>query len=130
MLIYYLDEACKGILLLIAVVTACVLYAYFVNSRRAADDPKKKKYHPLAIVPATILSPLILILSVSFFLLRVLAYGVFMVIFIFVLIFIRKPFILAALQKLASAVGDRLLEVNTLLIRFFLKPWADEADRR
>jgi hypothetical protein len=129
MLLYYLDELCKGILLLMAAVTICAVYAYYINSRRAADDPKKKNYHPLAIAFAPITFPIVLILSVSLYILRVLTYGVFLASFIVVLIFIRKPFILAALQKAATAVGDRLLEANTMIIRIFLSPWRDEAGR-
>lgn len=126
MLIYYSDELCKGILLLMAAAMVCAVYAYSINSRRAADDPKKKNYHPLAIVLAPITLPIFLILSISFFLLRIVTYGVFMVVFISALIFIRKPFILAALQKIAAAIGERLMEANTMLMRLFLKPWADE----
>jgi hypothetical protein len=129
MLLYYLDELCKGILLLMAAVTVCAVCAYYVNSRRAADDPKKKNYHPIAIVLTPITFPFVLVLSISFFLLRIIAYGVFMAFFIFVLIFIRKPFILAALQKIATAIGDRLMEANTMLIRLFWKPWADGPER-
>jgi hypothetical protein len=129
MLLYHIDGLCKGTLLLMAAIAACVLYAYYVDARRAADDPKKKNYHPFAIVLAVILAPFILILYVSFFLLRVLTYGVFLVVFIFALIFVRKPFILEALQKIATAIGNRLLEANTMLIRFFLSPWRDETGR-
>ena len=126
MLIYYLDEVCKVILLLMAIVMVCAVYAYYLNARRAADDPKKKNYHPLAIVLAPITFPIIFVLSISYFLLRIVAYGVFMIVFISAFIFIRKPFILAALQKMAAAIGGRLLEANTMLMRLFLKPWADE----
>ncbi|HET6824016.1 MAG TPA: hypothetical protein VFH34_15300 [Anaerolineales bacterium] len=45
-----------------------------------------------------------------------------MIIFTFALIFVRKPFILEWLKKLAVTIGDKLLEANTLLIRLFLGP--------
>jgi hypothetical protein len=109
------------------VVTICAGYAYYVDSKRSDDDPKKRDFHPLAILLAPITFPLVLILSISFFVLRVLTYGVFMVLFILALIIIRKPFILAILQKIATAVGDRLMEANTIVIRFFLGPWVEEA---
>lgn len=112
-----------------AAVTLCAVYAYYVNSRRAADDPKRKNYHPIAIFLTPITFLPILILYVSFFLLRALTYGVFLVVFIFALIFIRKPFILEALRKIATWIGDRLLEANTMLIRFFLSPWVNETER-
>lgn len=120
MLLYYLDETCTGIILLMAAIMACAFYAYHVDSRRREDDPKKKNYHPLAILLAPITGPILLILIVSLFLLRVAMYGIFMVLFILALIFVRKPFILDALRKLATAVGDRLLEANSILIGFFM----------
>ena len=128
MLLYHLEEFCKSVLLLMAVVWLCGVYAYYTNYKRAADDPKKKNYHPLAIILAPITFPIIIILYISFFLLRVLTYGVFMVLFIFALILIRKPFILVWLRKIAAAIGDRLLEANTFLIRLFLRPWTNEPE--
>jgi small neutral amino acid transporter SnatA (MarC family) len=103
----------------------CATYAYYVNSKRAADDPKKKNYHPVAIVLTPFSFPILFVLSISFFLLRVLAYGAFLVLFLLALIFIRKPFILEWLRKTVVKVGDRLLAANTLLVRFFLSPWRD-----
>lgn len=102
----------------------CSSFAYFVNSRRLDADPKKKNYHPFAIIFAPITLPLLIISSVIFFILRMVTYGVFMVIFTFALIFIRKPFILEWVRKLAVTIGDKLLEANTLLIRLFLGPRA------
>lgn len=102
----------------------CSSFAYFVNSRRLDADPKKKNYHPFAIIFAPITLPLLIISSVIFFILRMVTYGVFMVIFTFALIFIRKPFILEWVRKLALTIGDKLLEANTLLIRLFLGPRA------
>jgi len=125
MLLYHIDWVCNGILLLLATVLVCALIAYRVNSKRPDDDPKKKNYHPLAILFAPITFPILAVLSVSFFLLRVLTYGIFMVLFIFALVFIREPFIVQAVQKIATGIGDRLLEANTLLVRFFLSPWTD-----
>lgn len=102
----------------------CSSFAYFVNSRRLDADPKKKNYHPFAIIFAPITLPLLIISSVIFFILRMVTYGMFMVIFTFALIFIRKPFILEWVRKLALTIGDKLLEANTLLIRLFLGPRA------
>ena len=125
MLFYHLEAVCKGTLLLMAIVTACALYAYGIDSRRPQDDPKKKNYHPLAILFAPITFPIFLVLSVSLFVLRVLTYWIFMVFFILALIFLRKPFLLDWLRKAATGIGDRLLEANTMLARFFLGPWRD-----
>ncbi|HJQ14452.1 MAG TPA: hypothetical protein VJ830_06860 [Anaerolineales bacterium] len=105
----------------------CTAFAYFVNSKRPDDDPKKKHYHPLAILLAPITVPLLIISSVIFLLLRVATYGVFLVLFSFALIFIRKPFLLEWLKKNTVRIGDLLLEANTLLIRLFLGPRAGSA---
>lgn len=120
-----LNLCCNGVLLLIAIVIVCALYAYHVDSKRPDDDPKKKNYHPLAILLAPITFPLFVVFYISIFILRVITYGVFMVLFIAAMIFLRKPFILEWLKKNAMTIGDLLLEANTLLIRLFLRPWAD-----
>ena len=39
------------------VVTACAGYAYYVNSKRPDDDPKKRNYHPVAVILAPITVP-------------------------------------------------------------------------
>ena len=99
-------------------------YAYYVDSRRSDNDPKKKNYPLLAILLAPITFPLFLILYAFIFFLKVVAYAVFLILFTFALIFIRKPFILEWLKKIALTVGNLLLEANTLLIRIFLRPLA------
>jgi len=107
-----------------AIVTVFALYAYRVDSNRSDDDPKKKNYHPLAILLAPITFPFFLVFYTSIFILRVVTYGVFMVLFIVALFFIRKPVITEGLKKNATTIGDMLLEANTFLIRLFLRPWA------
>ena len=108
------------------VVTACAGYAYYANSKRADDDPKKRNYHPVAIIIAPVTFPLLAIFSLSFFILRVLTYGIFLILFTIALLVIRKPFLLVWLRKTATSIGNALLEANTLLIKLFLKPWANE----
>lgn len=108
----------------ILLTVTCTALAYFVNSKRPDGDPKKKNYHPLAILLAPITVPFLVIFSVIFFILRVATYGVFIVLFTFALVFIRKPFFLEWLKKNAVKIGDLLLEANTLLIRLFLGPRA------
>jgi hypothetical protein len=125
MLLTHWEFSFKCFIGVILLITICATYAYQVNSKRPADDPKKKNYHPVAIVLAPFTFPILFVLSISFFLLRVLAYGVFLVLFILALIFIRKPFLLEWLRKTAVKIGDRLLAANTLLVRFFLSPWRD-----
>jgi len=105
----------------------CTTYAYYVNSRREYDDPKKKLYHPLAVLFAPITVPVFIILYALLFLLKAVAYGVFLVLSTFALLVIRKPFLLERLKKIALTVGNLLLETNTLLIRIFVRPLADSA---
>ena len=106
------------------VITLCAFLAYYVNSKRPDDDPKKRDYHPLAILFAPITLPLVVILGFSFYILRVATYGVFLVLYILALIFFRKPFILEWLKRTALKIGDLLMEVNSALVRIFLTPLA------
>lgn len=124
MLWQHLTSTFRCVIVVYALVTICALYAYYVDSRRPDDDPKKKNYHPLAILFAPVTFPLFLVFYISIFILRVAAYGVFMVLFIFAMIFIRKPFILDLLKKNALIIGDLLMEANTAVVRIFLRPWA------
>jgi hypothetical protein len=107
-------------------VIACAGYAYYVNSKRPDDDPKKRNYHPVAVILAPITVPLFIFFSLSIFIMRVLTYGIFLILFTVALLVIRKPFLLVWLRKTATTIGDALLEANTLLIKLFLKPWANE----
>jgi|SRR5690554_1877906 hypothetical protein len=120
MLLTNLSSLIPGFLVLDVVVFICVVYAYVCDVRRPTNDPQKKNYHPYAIPLNLVLWPVLVILSVILFLLRVLCYAVFMIVFFLLLVFWRKPFILTWLQKMAIKVGDALLEANTLIIRFFL----------
>ena len=121
---YDLSFSFNCCIVVILLVIICAIVAYYVNSKRPDDDPKKKNYHPLAILLAPIPFPLFAVFYISIFILRVITYGVFMVLFIAAMIFLRKPFILEWLKKNATTIGDRLLEANTLLIRLFLQPRA------
>ena len=124
MLLYRLDWLCNGILLLMAIMTACAIYAYYVDSKRPEDDPNKKHYHPAAIIFAPVTFPLFLIFSISIFILRVVTYGVFMVFFIIALIFIHDSRVMTTIRNDANFIGNRLMDVNTLLIKILLRPWA------
>jgi hypothetical protein len=116
---------CKGTLWFTLFLFACAGYAYRVNAKRNPDDPKKKDFHPVAILLAPFTWPFILFGFISIFIIRAILYGVFLVLFIFALVFIRKPFLLIWLDKIARAIGDRLLEANTYLIKLFLRPWVE-----
>ena len=75
-------------------VMACAGYAYLVDARRPADDPQKRNYHPVAIVFAPLTLPIFVVLSISIFMLRVLLYGVVLILLPILLITARKPFLL------------------------------------
>jgi hypothetical protein len=119
---------CYGILPLLLFAMACAGYAYLVDARRPADDPQKRNYRPLAIVFAPITLPIFIVLSILIFMMRVLLYGVFLILFPFVLIIARKPFLLLWLAKKATSIGNKLLDANTMLITLFLKLRVDQPE--
>jgi len=110
-------EVCKGLLLLMAILFLCAGYAYRVNAQRPADDPKKRNYRVGAIILAPFTWLLFLLASVTIFILRVFVYTAFLVLFTIAFIALRKPFLLIWLDKIATKIGNKLLEANTLLIR-------------
>ena len=128
MLFLHPDVSLKCFIGIYLFITLCASIAYYADSRRSEDDPKKKNYHPLAIVFAPITFPIFLVLFIFLSLLRVLVYGAFTILFILMLILVRKPFILEPMQKIAIRIGDRLMEANTILVRFFLNPWMNSRE--
>lgn len=126
--LYYVEYLCGGMLIVSLLVAVCAIYAYSVNSRRPDDDPQKRNYHLIAIILAPITFPLFIVFSLSIFIMRVLTYGIFLILFTVALIAFRKPFLLAWLRKAATTIGDALLEANTLLIKLFLRPWVDRPE--
>ncbi len=122
MLFYYFNYVCCGIILLMLFTMACAGYAYRVNVKRATEDPKKRIFHPAAIFLAPVTLPLFFLAWVSLFAIKALLYGVFLLLFTVGLVVIRKPFLFIWLDKIATKVGTKLLEANTLLIKLFLPP--------
>ena len=126
MLFYHFDIVCKSVLGLLLVIIACVAYTYAVNLRRESVDPKKRRYHPLAIILAPITLPLLVMLIVFLFILRALLFIGFLGIFTVLLIGIRKPFLFVLWDKFATRIGDPLLRLNTHLIKVMLNYWTDD----
>lgn len=91
-------------------------YAYRVNSRRKADDPQKKDYSPVA-VPMTIAWPIYILIWTALFILKALAYSIFLIVFTVALVVIRKPFIFKLLDMVATKIGTMFLKANTFLLR-------------
>lgn len=125
--IYYIEYLCIGMLIVSLLLGVCVVYAYSVNSQRTEDDLEKKNYELGAIIFSFLTWPLFLIAFISIFLIRALSYGFFLILFtIFLIIMPREASEPTWLEKTAAKLGETLLEANTMLIKLFLRPWANE----
>lgn len=125
MLWRYISYCCPSFVLLSLILWAMAGYAYRVNAKRAADDPKKRSFHPVAFFLAPITWPLLLFGILSLFALRALVYGVFLILFTIALLAFRKSFLLVWLEKLASYIGNKLLEANSFLIKIAFGDWEE-----
>lgn len=123
MLLYHLDSTCKCTLWLMLLIFACAGYAYRINAKRTDDDPKKKDFHPGAIFLAPFTWPFFLFAFIFIFVLRALVYGLFLILFTIALVAIRKSFLFIWLESIATHIGNKLLEANTLLIRIAFGNW-------
>ena len=130
MLLYhinYVEYLCSGMLIVSLLLGVCVVYAYSVNSQRSEGDLEKKNYQPGAIIFTFITWPIFLIAFISLFLIRALSYGFFFLLFtIFLIMIPREASEPTWLEKAAASIGETLLEANTMLIKLFLRPWANE----
>jgi hypothetical protein len=118
---YYPFETATCIVVGLLIVFAIAVYAYGVDSRRQANDPKKRNYHPLAIFLVPVLLPIILPLVVLVFISTVLLYAGFLLVFAILLLTLRRPFLFEWLHKFAIFMGDPLLRLNSSLIRLPFK---------
>ena len=130
MLLYHINSIeylCIGTLIISLLLGVCVVYAYSVNSQRSEDDVEKKNYQPGAIIFTFLTWPLFLIAFISLFLIRALSYGFFFILFtIFLIVLPRETSEPTWLEKAAASIGETLLQANTMLIKLFLRPWANE----
>ncbi|HMB24029.1 MAG: hypothetical protein ACM33V_14460 [Chloroflexota bacterium] len=101
------------------VTMACAAYAYSVNAQRTDDDPQKRDFHPLAILLAPITLPFFTVVAIGTFVVEAVLFAAILVLFLAALIFSREPVILRWVRKKALAIGNRLLELNTALIRLW-----------
>jgi hypothetical protein len=113
---YYLPEVlvCFGTFWIL--LFAIGLTAYQANARRPAKDPKKRYYHPGAIVLVPLLFPFYYTGLISLFIIGAILYGVFLLLFTILLFTMRKPYLLIGWYKLSTKIGDPLLKVGTYLI--------------
>ena len=95
----------------------CAVYAYRVNSRLPQDDPKKREFYFGAIFLAPITWIFFLFASITIFILRVIFYILFLILFTIAVLAFRKPFLFVWLDKIATKIGNKLLEANTFLIK-------------
>lgn len=112
-----LPFCCGTYLFLSAVLTAFAGYAYLVNLKRPADDPQKKKYYVNGIFVMPLFWPLLLIGWVLFIILKAIYFGLFLILFALAMVFIRKPFWLTWLEKIALKIGGMLMDANSTLIK-------------
>jgi hypothetical protein len=117
MFLKYIPYCCSGYILLSLVLWAFAGYAYRVNAGLPVDDPKKKNYHPAAVYLVPFTWSAFLVAYILLFILKALLYGIFLIVFTIALVAIRKPFILAWLDRIARKIGNMLLEANTFLAR-------------
>ena len=123
MLLNYVNYCCPGFILLSLIFWAFAGHAYRVNAKRPDDDPKKRVFHPRAIFLAPITWPLFLFGSISIFVIKALVYGVFLILFTIALLAFRKPFLFVWLDRIATYIGNKLLEANTFLIKIAFGDW-------
>lgn len=62
--------------------------------------------------------PLLVACWILITILKALHFGLFLVLFTLAMVFVRKPFWLVWLDKLASKIGGMLLDANSVLIEF------------
>jgi len=126
MLFFYVNYCCPVFILLSLLIWALAGYSYRVNAKRPADDPKKRDFNPGAIFLAPITWPLLLFGYISLFIIKALAYGVFLILFTVALLVFQKSS-LPWLDNTAAWIGDKLLEANTFLIRIAFGDWRNNS---
>ena len=120
MLYAYLDDLLQYYTLLCCLFWLFAGYAYRVNAKRPADDPQKKDFHIAAVFLPPIAWPLFILGFVSLLILKTILYCIFLMALTFALVVIRKPFIFIWLDKIATKIGNIILEANTQLVKLFL----------
>jgi uncharacterized membrane protein len=116
MLTYYIPEVLKCFAAFWLISLAIGYTAYRVNSERPVSDPKKRNYHPFAILLAPFIFLFFAPLALVLFVLAALLYAVFILFFTLMLIAIRKPFLFVWWRRFSSYVGEPLLGIGTYLL--------------
>ena len=92
-------------------------YAYRANMRLADSDPKKHDFPILSIFLAPFTWPFFLLIFVFLLVLKILVYGLFLILFAIALVVLRKPFLFEWLDRIFTSIGNKLLWANTILIK-------------
>ncbi len=116
MLIYYIPQLLKCFAAFWVISLAIGYTAYRVNLERPADDPRKRNYHPFAILLAPFIFLFFAPLALVLFVLAALLYAGFILFFTLMLIAIRKPFLFVWWRRFSSYVGEPLLRLGTYLL--------------
>jgi hypothetical protein len=117
-MIFTQGKVCLGSCLFIYVfIIFSGFYTYYVNAKRAPDDPQKRDFSPYAPWIAPLTLPILALVNLLFFIVYSLLFGVFLVIFPFTLLLFRKPFLIKWILNLAQKIGNKLLLINTELLR-------------
>jgi hypothetical protein len=123
MLWFYTGSLIRCYIGLCIIIWVCAGFAYRANAKLPADDSTKKAFRPSAIVLAPFTLPILVIGTLSLFVLRAILYSLFLVVITIFLVVFRKPKSPTWLEKLVTKIGNILLEANTWLIEIILGPW-------
>jgi hypothetical protein len=99
--------------------------AYQANSRRPAKDPKKRFYHPFAVLLAPFIFLVLAPSAIVLLFLAVILYGSFILVFALMLVALRRPFVIIWWMRFSTFFGEPLLRIGTYLIMLpfkLLKP--------
>lgn len=116
MLLYHLDDVFKCFLSFFVIVLLVAFTAYRINERRAPEDPRKRYYHPGAILLAPFIAIVVIPLAIAAFILAALLYAVFILVFSIMLVTLRRPFLFIWWNRFSTLVGEPLLRIGTSLI--------------
>ena len=106
-----------GCTIIFAIIFLSAFYSYQVNSRREPNDPEKKDFLPHSLWLAPIILPLLLLTNAVFLIFSSLAFGLLLVLFPFMLLTFRKPFLIKWIHKQALKIGNGILTINTELLK-------------
>jgi hypothetical protein len=90
--------------------------AYIVNKERKSDDPEKKDFHPLSpwLAPA---APFIWLVEFIFLAPWSILFGIFLIFFPFMLIFLRPLPENDPIKRFILKLGNGILKMNNKLLR-------------